>query len=54
MKGEQIMSTVEYIIAFLGAIVVIGGFIYGIYDTYSRRKDSDHETENPESERAWH
>lgn len=34
------MSTIETIIAVLGAFVVAGGFAYGIHDTYFHKKDS--------------
>lgn len=34
------MSTVEYVFAVAGILIVIGGFAYGIYDSYFQKKDS--------------
>lgn len=34
------MSVAEYVFAVIGIIVVIGGFVYGIYDSYFQKKNS--------------
>lgn len=39
------MSTVEYIFAGIGILIVIGGFAYGIYDSYFQKKDSSADPE---------
>lgn len=44
------MSTIEYIFAVLGILIVIGGFAYGIYDSYFQKKDAS----SQESETKWH
>lgn len=44
------MSTVEYVFAVIGILVIIGGFAYGIYDTYFHEKDTT--SEEPGS--RWH
>lgn len=44
------MSTVELIFAVIGILVIIGGFAYGIYDTYFQKKDSS----SSESTSKWH
>lgn len=44
------MSTVELIFAVIGILVIIGGFAYGIYDTYFQKKDSS----SLESTSKWH
>lgn len=33
------MSTIEYVFAAVGILVIICGFIYGIYDSYFQKKD---------------
>ena len=35
------MSTAEYIFAAIGILVILGGFAYGIYDSYFQSKDED-------------
>lgn len=44
------MSTTEYIFAAIGILIIIGGFIYGIYDSHYQRKDSS----ASESDPKWH
>lgn len=44
------MSTIELIIAVIGILIVIGGFAYGIYDSYFQKKDAS----SSESEPKWH
>ena len=44
------MSTTEYVFAVIGILVIIGGFAYGIYDTYFQGNDSS--TKEPDS--RWH
>lgn len=43
------MSTIEYIFAVIGILIVVGGFAYGIYDSYFHKKDAG---SDPESK--WH
>lgn len=42
------MSIVEYVFSAIGILVVIGGFVYGIYDSYFQTKDgsSDKDSSN--------
>lgn len=40
------MSTAEYVFAAIGIIIVIGGFVYGIYDSYFQREDSSPDSES--------
>ena len=35
------MSTAEYIFAVIGFLVILGGFAYGIYDSFFQNKDED-------------
>ncbi|MDD7635481.1 MAG: hypothetical protein PUJ55_00925 [Clostridiales bacterium] len=44
------MSTAEYVFAVIGILVIIGGFAYGIYDTYFQEKDSS----SKGSDSRWH
>lgn len=44
------MSTAEYIFAAIGIFIIIGGFAYGIYDSYFQKKDSSQH----ESDDKWH
>lgn len=44
------MSTAEYVFAVIGILIVIGGFVYGIYDAYFQKKDSS----SRESDTKWH
>ncbi|MFR4351680.1 MAG: hypothetical protein ACLT3H_08445 [Roseburia sp.] len=34
------MSTAEYVFTVIGALVIVGGFVYGIYDAHFQKKDS--------------
>ncbi len=34
------MSITEYIISVIGILIIIGGFIYGIYDSYFQKQDN--------------
>lgn len=43
------MSTPEYIFAVVGILIIIGGFAYGIYDSYFQNKDA---SQKPDSK--WH
>lgn len=43
------MSTTEYIFAAIGILIIIGGFIYGIYDSHYQGKDSS----SSDSEPKW-
>lgn len=45
------MSTAEYVFAVIGIIIVIGGFVYGIYDSYYQHKDLD-KTDKPKDSSA--
>lgn len=40
------MSTAEYIFAAIGILVILGGFAYGIYDSYFQSKDEDSSAKN--------
>ena len=44
------MSTVEYVFAVIGILVIIGGFAYGIYDTYFQERNSS----SKDSGSRWH
>lgn len=44
------MSNAEYIFAAIGILIIIGGFAYGIYDSYFHNKDSSRH----EPDRRWH
>ena len=44
------MTTTELIFAALGILIIIGGFAYGIYDSYFQKKDSS----SSESKPKWH
>lgn len=35
------MNTIEIAAAIIGAIIILAGFIYGIYDAFSNNKKSD-------------
>lgn len=35
------MSTAEYIFAAIGILLILGGFAYGIYDSYFQSKEED-------------
>lgn len=35
------MSTAEYIFTVIGFLVILGGFAYGIYDSFFYHKDED-------------
>lgn len=35
------MSIMENVFSVLGILIIIGGFIYGIYDTYGKPKGAD-------------
>lgn len=38
------MNTAEYIFAAIGILVILGGFAYGIYDSYFQSKEKDTST----------
>lgn len=44
------MGTAEYIFAVVGILIIIGGFAYGIYDSYFQNKDAS--SQKPDSK--WH
>lgn len=44
------MTTIELIFAVLGILIIIGGFAYGIYDSYFHSKDSS----TSETKSKWH
>lgn len=44
------MSTAEYIFAAVGILIIIGGFVYGIYDSYFQKTDSSRH----EPDSKWH
>lgn len=44
------MTTTELIFSALGILIIIGGFAYGIYDSYFQKKDSS----SSESKPKWH
>lgn len=59
------MSTVELVFAVIGSLIVIGGFAYGIYDSYfqsnkerhvSTRRSSDSKSDTSDSAplERWH
>lgn len=35
------MNTIEIAAAIIGGIIILAGFIYGIYDAFSNNKKSD-------------
>lgn len=43
------MSTLEYIFAVVGILIIVGGFAYGIYDSYFQKKDTA-----SDSKSKWH
>lgn len=36
------MNTAETVFAVIGILVIIGGFVYGIYDTYFQKEPAPH------------
>lgn len=44
------MSTAEYIFVIIGFVIMIGGFVYGIYDSYFQKKDSSSTTPKSDSD----
>lgn len=44
------MNTAEYVFTVIGIVIIIGGFVYGIYDTYFQKEEPS--THNSDS--RWH
>ena len=44
-KGDFfIMTIAEYVFAVIGMLIIIGGFAYGIYDSYFEKTHHKHES----------
>lgn len=37
------MTIAEYVFAVIGILIIIGGFVYGIYDSYFEKTHHKHE-----------
>lgn len=54
------MSIAEYVFAIIGIVVIVGGFAYGIYDSYFQKRgsrkagDSHENAKNEKSSTGWH
>ncbi len=42
------MSTIEYVFAVIGILIIVGGFAYGIYDTYFQSKNPSSSDSDPD------
>lgn len=46
------MTIAEYVFAVIGTLIIIGGFAYGIYDSYFEKARHKHEASDDSKTRA--